>query len=170
MPAELATSLVVTDDDRLLQAEAVVRSYCGWHIAPVRTATLRVPWFDGTLTLPTLHLVSVASITDADDVVIDPTEYGFTEAGVLYREPVRDYAYRYALWGQPVTIEYTHGYADPPPDITGAVVALAKQAASVAPGLQAQSTGPFSETYLSGLDAYGSQRAILDRYRLPPRP
>ena len=61
MPAELATSLAPTEADRLLQAEALVRGYCGWHIAPSRSETITVRTFGGTsVMLPSLLVTEVA--------------------------------------------------------------------------------------------------------------
>ena len=42
MAAELATSLTpANDNERLEQAESVVRDFCGWHIAPSVTPSSR---------------------------------------------------------------------------------------------------------------------------------
>jgi hypothetical protein len=86
MVAELATTLTpASDEDRLLQAEALVRAYCGWHIAPVRTHTVVVSSFDATLVLPTLRLVEVVSVVASDGTVLDPIDYRADPAGVITR-------------------------------------------------------------------------------------
>jgi len=173
MPAELATSLVTTDDDRLLQAEALVRSFCGWHIAPQRQDTVTVHFAGGVAVLPTLHLVSVDRVVTSDGIELDPAYYTASTAGVLRRARPTGWSFTveplWSWWDGDATVTFTHGYDQPPADVTAAVVAVAQQAKSAAPGLQSKTTGPFSETYLSTGDALGVQRAALNRYRIPPR-
>lgn len=85
------------DADAVDVASAVVRAYCGWHIAPVLTTDVVC---DGpgstTLILPTLRLQSINSCTVSgppDDgiapTVVDlATEVEWSEAGVV-RGPFR---------------------------------------------------------------------------------
>lgn len=162
MPAELATSLTVTDDDLLMQAEQQVRDYCGWHIAPPRTEVLTL---DGSSTsvmlLPTLHLTDLTAATE-DGVDVDLTTLEWSEAGIVRR---------WCAWTSKfrgVTVNITHGYANVPADVAGVVRDIATRAKSNGGGLKAKSVGPFSETYAT--DLLSTERAILDRYKLPPRP
>lgn len=169
----LAYSLTPTDSDRLRAAEAQVRGYCGWHIAPVQQDTVTVPWRDGVAVLPTLQLVSVDLVVDATGATLDASTYTASRAGVL-RRIAHTAVPPTHTWGacctdSHVVVTYTHGYEQPPADVVAAVQALAQQAKNGAPGLQSRTTGPFSYTYASG-DALGQQRNVLDRYRLPPRP
>jgi len=174
-PTELATSLVVTDDDRLAAAEALVRAFCGWHIAPVRQSTMHASFADGTVVLPTLHLVSVDSVVTDDGTVLDPSTYRTTESGVLRRVyPTFWQSFTHEpfhWWGvDEVAVTFTHGYDEPPPEVTAAVVAIAQQAKAALPGLKSKSTGPFSETFMAGEDPLGQYRDVLTHYRLPARP
>ena len=73
MPAELATTLHATDEDRLMQAESVVRAHCGWHIAPVREDVVVL---DGqgaadVLLLPSLRVTAVAVTQGGEEVAPD---------------------------------------------------------------------------------------------------
>lgn len=186
MPAELAGSLEATPDGRLLQAEAMVRSYCGWHIAPVRTTVLRYAYPDSLAhMLPTLQLVAVTSIT-LDDVVLDPASYVFTLAGVLTRQ-----SWPWALsggwfsgadWGSwtggaVLEITFEHGFAVPPPDVTAVVQAMAARAVANPGSLTREQVGPFAYSYSAAgvnasvpLSILEAERAVLDLYKLPPRP
>lgn len=171
MPLELASGLTATEADRLSQAEALVRSYCRWHIAPSRTATLTLPAGEGVaLILPTLMLTAVASVT-VDGTALTTDEFTWTEAGVLKRATnIR--------WGSgSVVVAFTHGYDAAPADVTAVVQAVAQRAVDN-PGSRPRSqVGPFADTYSqSGFNqapAMGlldAEKAILDAYRIPSRP
>lgn len=159
--AELVVyDLDVSEDDRLDQAEAAVRTYCGWHIAPSRkqTVRLRSEW-SSTLILPSLHVTDVAAVV-VDGTVVDPTTYDWYDSGVVT-------ALRCGHFGNgPVLVTFTHGYADPPRDVAAAVQALARSAIDNPKALKSFTRGPFSESYGDAGDQFGA----LDRYKLPPRP
>lgn len=168
MPAELATSLVTTDADRLLQAEAVVRSYCGWHIAPSRAdveLTLK-PSNATVLTLPSLHVTEVT--VEEDGVELTDDEFAWDANGVLTRYPG---------WCAEVDVTFTHGYATVPADVQAVVQSIAQRAVNNPGSVVRVQDGPFSETYsqtgfnqslpIALLDA---EKTILDHYRIPPRP
>lgn len=168
--AELASSLVATDDDRLLQAEAMVRRYCGWHIAPEQDAewTLDAP-AGPHLVLPTLHLTNVESIT-LDGTLLagrTPTEvgdYSWSESGIVTASASHWWGCNY----RSIVVKATHGYEEPPPDVTAAVQMLAQRLQENPGGLQQITVGPFSEQY--GSEALGSTGAtLLAPYRLPWR-
>lgn len=174
MPAELATSLgPPTDDDLLLQAEAAVRTYCGWHIAPVRTTTLVLQPRGYTVLLPTLRLVEVVALENNLLELAPPETYSYTSDGVLElpRETVPTWrAYwgqRYSLAPSPITVTFRHGYDEVPADVAGAVRGLAMRAKGNPGALLSRTTGPFSESY--GSDLFGADRGTLDLYRLPAR-
>jgi hypothetical protein len=169
--AELAATLTATEDDRLLQAEALVRSYCGWHIAPSRVDAVETLRGYGAqpLLLASLNVTAVASVVD-DGTTLAPTDdYTWQSNGVILRA---------GFWGTgDVVVTYTHGYDDPPPEVTAVVQAVAQRAVSNPGSLVRVQKGPFADTYsqtgfnqslpMALLDA---EKSILDRYRIPPRP
>lgn len=167
--ADLAGSLVATEADRLDQAEALVRSYCGWHIAPPATEDIEVSASNSPiLVLPTLKLTAVTGVTEDGTAVTD--QFTWTSAGVLSRT--------YGGWTSgPVVVSVTHGYDPVPPEVTAVVQAVAQRAVDNPGSKPRVQDGPFSDTFsqsgfnqspaLALLDA---EKAILDRYRLPPRP
>lgn len=169
MAAELATSLAVTEADRLEAAESLVRGYCGWHIAPSYADQEVTLWPSGTslLLLPSLHVTDVASVTE-DGTELD--DYQWTEAGVLTRG-----CWRWVT--SPVVVTFTHGYDTVPPEVTAVVQAVAQRALDNPGSRPRAQDGPFADSYsqvgfnqapaLALLDA---EKAILDRYKLPPRP
>ncbi len=170
MALELTTGLVSTEAERLLQAEAVVRSYCGWHIAPARTEDITVDGEGGTVqVLPSLHVTEVTAVVD-DDATVDADDYTTRTYGVLERH--------YGNWGQrKIVVSLTHGYTEAPAEVAGIVQSVAQRAVQNPGSLVRTQDGPFSDTYsqtgfnqslpLALLDA---EKAILDRYKLPPRP
>lgn len=160
--SELAYDLTVTDDDRLAQAEQQVRDYCGWHIAPSRAETMTL---DGSgsyaMLLPTLRLTGVTSVTNAGEAV-DLATVEWSEAGILRCSSVWTWKFR------GVVVEMTHGYDDVPASVAGVVRDIAARAVSNGGGLKSKTIGPFSETY--AVDLLSTEMAVLDRYKLPPRP
>lgn len=169
MPVELAANLAPTEADRLLQAEALVRSYCGWHIAPSRVDEVAVlPATLGQVALlPSLHVTAVSSIAE-DGTALDTTAYEWSANGVLTRS---------WGWNSSVTVTFTHGYDEPPAEVTAVVQAVAQRAVDNPSSLVRVQKGPFADTYsqtgfnqslpIALLDA---EKEILDRYRIPPRP
>ena len=168
MPAELATTLEVDEETRLEQAEAVVRSYCGWHIAPSRpdeTVVIRATSSPAIL-LPSMHVTAVA-VAEAG-VPVASTAYSWEASGILYRR---------GGWPADVTVTFTHGYEDVPAEVAAIVQAIAQRAVNDPGSLVRVQDGPFSETYgQTGLNQVvplallEAEKGILDRYRIPPRP
>lgn len=159
--SELAYDLSPPDDvDRLLQAEALVRSYCGWHIAPSRTETVTLAGSDSrTLILPSLYVTDVASVTTYGGEVVPVESYDWTSAGVISRG--------WRVWDcRPVTVVFTHGYAEPPADVTSVVQAIARRAVAAPDGRTIVQVGQVRYSDRS-TDDRDTEAATLDRYRLP---
>lgn len=168
--ADLATTLTATDEQRLTQAEALVRAYCGWHISPSREETVEVRAQGGwTLALPSMHVTAVASVADDGTALTVEDDYTWSTAGILTR---------LGYWGAGTVVEvtFTHGYAvaDLPAEITAVVQAIAQRAVNNPGSLLRAQAGPFGSSHsqtgtnqalpIALLDA---ERAILARYRLP---
>ena len=173
MPAELATTLTATDEERLLQAEAAVRAYCGWHIAPVRTddvVALDGP-SSGYLLLPSLHVTAVASVV-VDGEEVDPTTYTWTRGGVLRRGT----GYTWGATPSGVTVTFTHGHDAPPPAVTAVVQAIAQRAVDNPRSLVRTQVGPFGDTYSQTgfnqslpIAVLAAEKELLAPYALPKR-
>lgn len=167
MAAELATSLTpATDAERLLQAEATVRGFCGWHIAPVRDdaeETVDAPCGRERLYLKTLQLVEVTDMVGGS-VAFDAADYNIDTAQG-WVQPAPGHCWPYAASGR-LTIVYSHGFEDVPADVTRAVQAVAAQGASNPGALRRIQTGPFLEDYSSG-GGGGSVSDLLAPYVLP---
>lgn len=161
--ADLAETLVPADDDeRLDQAEGIVRDYCGWHIAPSQTDTVRIygtPLGQPVL-LPSMYVTAIVSVTD-QGTLLDPSVYDFEQAGILRRID----GYLWSTGDGVIEVTFTHGYTDVPPAVTRAVQSIASQLPN---GLRSRSAGPFSESYFNDLSPM--DRASLSRYRIPVGP
>jgi hypothetical protein len=171
VPAELATTLTATEAERLLQAEALVRAYCGWHIAPSRADVEETLRGDGgaPLLLRSLYVTAVASVVDDGTTLALTDDYIWSQNGVIRRA---------GYWGTgDVVVTYTHGYDEPPAEVTAIVQAVAQRAVNNPGSSVRRQVGQVSDTYsqtgfnqsipLALLDA---EKAILDHYRIPPRP
>ena len=140
---------------------AAVRAYCGWHVAPSVTQTITVDGPGGSLLfLPTLHLTDVSSITSDGTAVTDPE---WSEAGMVrgsWTERFRG-----------VTVTMTHGYTSCPDEIVGVLREAADRGVE---GSAVSQVGQVRAGGVGGVPGAASfmleQRAVLDRYKLPPRP
>lgn len=161
-----------------MQAEDVVRTWCGWHIAPVRTTTHTFRACDTVVLLPTLHLVSITEVIAGDGTtVLDPDDYRVSTSGILHAHHSYGWGYAHGDNHDPLTVTFEHGYEDVPPAVTAVVQALATRAISNPGSLVRTQVGPFSDTYsqsgfnqslpLALLDA---EMALLAPHRLPKRP
>jgi hypothetical protein len=166
VPAELATSLTATEAERLEQAEALVRAYCGWHIAPSREETVTLRGVQRAMMfLPSLYVTAIESVTDDGTALTVEDDYIWSVVGVLTRVG-------YWSTGE-VEVSFTHGYADPPAEVTAVVQAVAQRAVDNPGSLVREQRGPFAETHsqtgsnqsipLVLLDA---EKDILRRYRI----
>lgn len=163
------TSYQAGDVDSLLdQATALVRSYCGWHVAPSITSTVSVAGSSkGAILLPTLHVTAVTSIVE-DGSTLLTTDYLWDEAGILGRVGVP--------WTSPdkvVTVTFTHGW-DQAPDFSAVILAVASRAQSSPDGVVRRQVGLVSETYsqtsanvAGGVSLLPHEKDTLRAYRLP---
>lgn len=166
--ADLAGTLTPTDEDRLEQAEALVRAYCGWHIAPSREDTVTIRVLGGErVFLPSMHVTAVDSVSEAGVALTVDTEYTWdTPSGVLRRT--------YWAYDELVEVAFTHGYEDVPADVTAVVQAVAQRAVDNPGSLVRSQAGPFSETYsatssgqVATLSLLESEKAALAPYKVP---
>lgn len=170
MVTDLADSLEPTADDRLEQAEALVRSYCGWHIAPSRAETFSVRVArEAAILLPSLHVTDVSSVT-RDGTTLEADTYWWTSAGVVTGVEA-------GCWYGQVVVSFEHGYDDAPPDVTAVVQAIAQRAVDNPRSLIRKRVGPFEDGYSQTgsnqalpLALLGGERDVLDRYRIFNRP
>jgi hypothetical protein len=161
--------------DATARAEAEVRAYCGWHIAPVRTDNLTLDGPGGPLlVLPTLRVVSVASVAE-NGTTLGPEGYAWSAAGVLRRTSSSLSWSSWRGWTDAlrgIAVSLTHGYDAMPLDVTAVIERLA--ARGMETQLYSQVGAVAYATGEDGLPATGSltslDRMVLDRYRLPPRP
>lgn len=140
---------------------AAVRAWCGWHIAPSKTETVRVEGDGGrVMLLPSLHVTDVDEITNEAGSPV--TSYKWRENGIL-----RGWWACHDLY----SVRLTHGYETLPSELTEVINQI--DAAGVGTrSLASKSVGPFSESYgAADLEAQPlSVRSIIARYALPSRP
>ena len=151
----------------LKAAQASVRSYCGWHIAPNVEQTLTLDAEGGrTLMLPSLHVTNVSSIiVDGEDVAGDAD---WSRTGMVrLRSGLFPDRFR------SVTVTMSSGYeVDEVPDVSSIILKLANRAAT-GPGVVAsQSVNGSSVSYLTAGGAPLStpllqiEKDALEPYRL----
>lgn len=150
------------DSDAWNAAVAVVRAYCGWHIAPVLTETILVDAQGGSaLVLPSLRVTEISEVKIGDTVVESPE---WSAAGFVR-----------GCWPKKlraVSVTWTHGFDEAPLALVAASKRLV-EIGSVPAGIRSRATGPYSVTYRDAetiveQDFYLS--TVLSVYKLPPRP
>lgn len=137
-----------------------VRSYCGWQIAPSVSVTFKVEGDGGrVLLLPSLYITDVTEVRDEDGNVLPASDYKVRENGIARGRWCREVLYEF---------DVTHGYAEMPPEVQQVIEHL--DAGGLGAGvLRSNTAGPFTQSYdLTGQPV--TVRAVLDRYKLPPRP
>lgn len=147
-------------------AQATIRAYCGWHIAPVIDETIRIDSHSGDLLLPTQHLLDVTQVLLADGTDIgDDIEW--SRSGIIRR---RHGAFPDRLGGLTVTMQ--HGYEPAEvPDVIMLMQTIGRRARSQ-PGVSSQSVNGASVSYLTAGGAPLSvplldiEKQALDPYRL----
>lgn len=162
--------MALTEEEAAQRAEAEVRAFCGWHVAPEKTETLVL---DGTgtaaLLLPTLRVTQVSRVVE-DGRELDPDSYEWSASGVV-RKGRRGRAWTDRFRGVEITL--THGYPELPLDLA-AIVDRLKDRQLQGSQVLAQVGSVSYATGEDGLPVGGSlsslDRAVLDRYKLPPRP
>lgn len=138
-------------------AVAEVRSYCGWHIAPVVTETLTRDGSGGpVLVLPTLRLVDLVSLTEDGTALAD---LEWSTSGMVYRGGYRRWSPKFRA----VVAEIEHGFEEWPADLLRVMADMATTAARG--GVASVTSGSHQVSFSSDL---GSVRGeVLDRYALP---
>lgn len=166
-PSLLSTPSADPAQDDLAAAEAVVRKYCGWHVAPVIIEDLIL---DGTgtasLFIKSLRVVNVLA-AEVDGTVLDPATLEWSEAGYL-RIPG---AWPDKLRAVKLTVE--HGFDDVP-DVAAIVRAIAARASASPTGVVREQAGAVSIGFSltapgvsGGVVLMDHERRMLDKYRIP---
>ena len=156
----LAATPTGVDEAAWSAACGAVRAYCGWHIAPSVTeeVTLDGPG-SGVLLLPSLKVTDVSAVTNDGTTVTDPE---WSEAGMVRGS--------WSCKFRGVTVTMTHGYEECPSEIIGVLL----EAADRGVGSSVSQVGQVRMGGVSGVPGAASfmldQKAVLDRYKLPPRP
>ena len=150
--------------DAVYAAVAVLRRECGWHIAPVWAQTVRVdvdlqrhaPF---VLMLPTLHLVSVESVTDTVTGAVI-TDYRKSRRGWLERNTP------WPVGAEAVEVAFTHGLSVLPGELMPIVADLATQGVNSIQGRETM--GPFTFDASVRIAEYDrAMRGVVDRFRIP---
>ncbi|KQY58319.1 hypothetical protein ASD11_01235 [Aeromicrobium sp. Root495] len=177
MPGPLDDLAAVGDLTKLLsgdqaaavqRAQRAVRSYCGWHIAPAFTETLKLDG-DGSnlLFLPSLKIGEIVSVV-TDGRVVDLDQVDDSEAGYLQLNA--------GCWSPrpgKTFVVLTHGYENAPEDVVAVVTAVAARAIDSPSGRTREHAGEIDVGFAlvgtgvsGGIALLEHEKAILDRYRV----
>lgn len=165
-PSLLSTPSADPAQDDLTAAEAIVRKYCGWHIAPVIIEDMVL---DGTgtasLFVKSLRVVNVRS-AEVDGDVLDPLTLEWSEAGYLRTSGVWPDKLR------AVKLQVEHGF-DTAPDVVAIIRAIAARASASPTGVVREQAGAVSIGFSltapgvsGGAVLMDHERRMLDKYRI----
>lgn len=156
--------------DALNGASTAIRRYCGWHISPHQQEPLRLDGPGGrVLSLPTKHLTGLDEITELETLLIDETDYRWSEDGSVKRLQ--------GCWSDEfrvLSLTISHGYA--PEDVTDVkqvVLAAVARALSSPTGATREQAGQLSVSWATvapgvsgGLALLAHELSVLDAYRI----
>lgn len=173
----------------LAQVDQLLRSYCGWHIAPSRTEDLSVTIpsrspYDAplqpvmrTIFLPTMHLTAVSAVTLDGVALIEGTDFEWHEGGYIVRlgVPWIDLL-NWSGASRVAVASVTHGYDAVPADVQSVALDLGSRAIAAVKaagivrlrvgGVDRQfGTGPDGQAVTVGLS--DAHEAALAPYRIP---
>lgn len=153
-------------------AQAAIRRYCGWHVAPSQEVEGTVPTTGGRIVrLPLMAVSEVVELTAADGADLLPhvvwTRDGIMELDRRVEPSVAGIRYRAVAGYNPEDV----------PDVVSVAVQLARRAANAPAGsVRSQSVNGASVSYgFSGdgaplVSMLASEREMLAPYRLPRLP
>lgn len=147
-------------DATIAAACDLIRTECGWHIAPVETETLLLDSIGGKLlTLPSLYVLNVASVVDVEtNTPID--DWGVSQIGLLERTGFREWPRGHRR----IRVTFTHGLPTTPPALLAVIEDLAKNnaAAAVTPSNVKQAS--LDGASLTYTDSAGVSRDLSTAY------
>lgn len=123
-------------------AQAAVRRYCGWHVAPSVSEVLRVDAYGGrVLTLPSKHVTAILSISvDGEDLA---GAFDWSKAGTV--------VLRSGVWPDrpgAVQVDLTHGWpVEDVPEVAALILTVAKRARTQPGVIASQSVNGASVAY-----------------------
>lgn len=155
--------------DDLAAAEAAVRKYCGWHIAPVIIEDLVLDGTGtGSLFIKSLRVVGIHA-AEVDGTVLDPATLEWSEAGYVRTSGV----WPDKLRSVRLTVE--HGFEEVP-DVAQTIRDIAARAAASPGGVVREQAGGVSIGFSltapgvsGGVVLMDHERRMLDQYRIGRR-
>ena len=144
-PGDIVAPDTIVDSNLWLQAaQASVRAYCGWHIAPSMTQTMTLDSEGGsTLMLPSLHVTDVSSITADGEDLADKADWSVDGM-------IRLRSGRFPDRFRAVQVTFTHGFEiNEVPDVSSIILSLARRAAAGPGVIASQSANGSSVSYLT---------------------
>ena len=144
-------------------ASAMVEAYLGMRVELVEGEIITMDGNGhGVLLLPEYPVVSVNSIEEDGENLIEGDDYEWSETGQLRR-----LGRRWTKKLRAIDIDYDHGYGTVPTAITGVVAAVAARAYDTPVTVRQESIGNYSVTYggTPGVTLQAMETITLDRYK-----
>lgn len=160
---------LITDflDQAILDAVVEnIRNLCGWHVFPIVTETVRIPYRgDTTILAPSLRVERVLEakvrdhVLDVDRVDVYPhgeLVLGYRPAGAPWSTP------------RPLDITMEHGFPlESVSALVGVIIQMISRAGETTPtGDGSLSVGGVSYSMSSGITPKSSEWLVIDRFRL----
>ena len=145
-------------------ASAVIRNYCGWHVAPVLECTASLTANGRMVAIPALMVVSIESVSDGGQELSEG-QYEARADGLLRRTCFRSWTRRW----EGVEVAYEAGFdADAVPDVAQACINLAEAALAAPAGVASESAGGVSISYSTASASVAAAMTPAIREALAP--
>ncbi|MGH3954522.1 MAG: hypothetical protein ACRDTI_10850 [Mycobacterium sp.] len=148
---------------------AVVRRWCGWHVAPVEEGhEVEVDGPGGSLLrLPTLRLAELVSVVE-DGVTLSLGDLEWSKTGLVRKKSGAPWSSKLGA----ITVTMDHGFSEAGA-FEAAVLSFIDRTSQAPTGGKPIAVGPFKwpeEKTVSGSAFSMTELSILDLYRLEPQP
>ena len=166
-----------TEGDLREQAEGIIQDWCGWHIAPVRTETVKVVSAGSALQLRSMLVTAVASVVRDGQTL---TGWSWDSRGRISLTSWHDdrighhdcWEHHHHVGSAIYDVTFTHGFARVPPAVAGVFRGLVSRGANDSAYTR---IGPFEWARSADGAPLGSSLTLADKaalapYRLPSQP
>lgn len=148
---------------------SVIRGYCGWHIAPPITETIRI---DGEgsrhLWLPSLKVLEVLEVKNNGEVLSEDC-YDWSPSGYLELR-----SGHFSTRPRGIEVKLNHGFAETPGAVVEATVSIASRSGDTG-GNVMERAGQVQVSFATfngvsgGVALLQHEKDVLAPYKLPPR-
>ncbi|MCI1934718.1 MAG: hypothetical protein LKJ31_06420 [Atopobiaceae bacterium] len=146
----------------LLSASATIRSYCGWHIAPLLSCEAQISPRGCFISLPALQVASIDSVVEEGTTLVEGADWDWSKNGLIHRI---GHAWKRGL--ATVVVNYEAGFDDVPDDVLAVCFQMAQRLLAVPFGIKSETADGVSVSYDASVRLTTNETLLLSSYMLP---